>query len=150
VRIALLGVAISVLVLMLALSLPVGSDDGVHGGALLHTSLPHTHAGAAVAPTTARRSAAFSPDPSFTAGSAPTTQLPSAGLTPPLPHVVLTLGSGDPGWRRLLSELAPGSWREPPPDPPPSGMLHDQISFSSVLSVHMWRPVSNGIRPPDF
>lgn len=148
-RIALLGVAISVLVLTLALSLPVGSDDGVHGGALLHTALPHTHAGAAVAPTSARRVAGFSPDPSFTAGSAPTTELPSAGLTPPLPQVALTFGSRDPGWQRLLSELAPSSWREPPPDPPPSRMLHDQIPISSVLSVYMRRPVSDGIRLPD-
>lgn len=110
---------------MLALSLPVGAEDGVHGGALLHTALPHTHAGTAPAPTTARRPAGFSPDPSFTAGSAPTTELPGAGLTPPLPHLALTLGSPRPGWQRSGSEPPPGSRREPPPDPPPTRMLHE-------------------------
>lgn len=141
VRFGLLGVAIPFLVLMLALSVPAGADDGVHGGALLHTALPHTHGSAAPGLAPSRRPAAFSPDPSFTAGSAPTSELPGAGLTPPLPQISLDLASDGPGWQRSTSDRLPSSRCEPPPDRPPAGLLHDPLAR---LSVHMRRPVATG------
>ncbi|GAC1323179.1 MAG: hypothetical protein NVSMB2_20730 [Chloroflexota bacterium] len=140
-RIGLLGVAIPFLVLMLALSVPAGADDGVHGGALLHTVLPHTHGGAAPGVEPTRRRAAASPGPSLTAASAPTSELPGPGLTPPLPQISLHLASNGPGWQRPTSDRVPSSRREPPPDRPPARLLHDP---TDLVSVHMRRPVANG------
>ena len=123
-RLGLLGIAIPLLVLMLALSSPVGADDGVHGGALLHTAWPHTHGGGVARLSPMLHAPAPSGDPSVTAGNAAASELPGAGLTPPVPWFSFQLTTVGPRWQRPRSDIVPSSRREPPADRPPAGLLH--------------------------
>ncbi|HEV7664279.1 MAG TPA: hypothetical protein VGQ62_12135 [Chloroflexota bacterium] len=115
---AILG--IYVLALLLASSVPVGSSDPVHGGALLHAALPHVHLGSE---RVAVRSAQLSLGSTIEAGASTTTELPGSGLTPPLPRATADLVAGPV--QRLAADVMtwPGALNEPPPDPPPTSLL---------------------------
>jgi hypothetical protein len=118
------GVAgLYLIALLLAGSSPLGAGDAAHGGAVLHSTLPHVH-GLAGQTTPATRTSAnpnIAPGTSLDASAGGATELPTVGLTPPLPRQSAAyledlfrrnVGRREYPWRdRFL---------DPPPDPPPT------------------------------
>jgi hypothetical protein len=113
---------IYLMALLLAGSSPLGAGDATHGGAVLHSALPHVHCRAFQDATAARASndrIRLGTTLDTSAGGA--TEPPTVGLTPPLPRPSAAsveavfhsgLESREYPWRdRLL---------DPPPDPPPT------------------------------
>jgi len=115
---AILGIYL--LALLLAGTFPVGAGDAVHGGALLHPAFPHSHPAAAPAdPTAPSHASKVGLGPALDTSAGGATEVPSVGLTPPMPRPSLgVLPFAD---ERVVPRERP--WPigrlEPPPDPPP-------------------------------
>jgi len=124
---------VPVLAMLLALTTPVGTGDGVHQDQLLHPIFPHTHLidgrivsdqQLAAAQTAAARLAEVKPRtarhaPAVGAGSAAEALGVGLALSTTVPIVELRV-IAPPGARLLQAELiSPAEFREVPQDPPP-------------------------------
>jgi hypothetical protein len=113
---------IYLMALLLAGSSPLGAGDATHGGAMLHSTLPHVHGRADQAAAAARASnynVGLATTLDTSAGGA--TEPPTVGLTPPMPRPSAAPLEGV--FRSGLVRLE-DPWRDrfldPPPHPPPT------------------------------
>ena len=117
-----------ILVMLLVVLTPVGTEQGAHRDQLLDPLFPHIHfAGELTTSQSAALKVAqrvFNGDqqgPAFGAGAGAASAALSPGLTPPVPGWVALAPGGDFAWAVVpLDALPPGALAEPPPDPPPT------------------------------
>jgi len=111
------------LVLLLALTTPIGTGSGVHQDDLLHPLLPHVHLvnGRVVSHQQALDSTPQSTTagPAIGAGAGSDQADAGVAVSPPLPVVSAMLAPNQPDWRFGLDSLAPQGRVDAPPDPPP-------------------------------
>ena len=116
------------LLLMLAVTTPMGTGDGIHDSVLLHPLFSHSHLvdGRIVShEQLARVAANASPDlskgPAIGAGAGASAALADAvAISPTLPWQDLQLTTLPPLASRIHEATMPTGWVTAPPDPPPT------------------------------